>query len=163
MAAKKAPGRHPETPSWLTAAAARLNRVNEDFVVQMIAADLKKAIEEADDDDMETHPASSSSAAAPSTRQERVDRVVAEYEAKMMAIRQARGRVEPTATRWGDFRAPASVIGKAAFSAGLEPRDLPRVPQEELAALRFAGAKPQSFAPWRHAIMVCGRPVVALT
>ena len=45
---------------------------------------------------------------------------------------------------------------------GLQPRDQPENPMEELAALRFARTSTASFAVQRHAVMVLGRPVVVL-
>ena len=41
-------------------------------------------------------------------------------------------------------------------------RPIPSDAATQLAGLRLGTTRPQSFAPWRHAVMVCGRPVVVL-
>ena len=43
---------------------------------------------------------------------------------------------------------------------GVRPRGQPTTPDEELAALRLGRTVPAAFSPQRHAVMVCGRPVV---
>ena len=44
--------------------------------------------------------------------------------------------------------------------AGVRPRGQPTTPAEELAALRLGRSTPSAFNLQRHAVMVCGRPVV---
>ena len=43
---------------------------------------------------------------------------------------------------------------------GVQPRGQPDKPGQELAALRLGRAVPTTFNIQRHAVMVCGRPVV---
>ena len=58
--------------------------------------------------------------------------------------------------------APASSSGAGASSCstGVQPRGQPELPAEELAALRLGRTTPTAFNIQRHAVMVCGRPVV---
>ena len=63
------------------------------------------------------------------------------------AAASASSRAEPSAAR---------------DDSGVPVRGQPQTPAEELAALRFARASPTTFALQRHAVMICGRPVVAL-
>ena len=72
-----------------------------------------------------------------------------------------RGRKRPAAASSGVVARPAETFPHGlAHLPGVKPRGLPKAPAEELAALRLAGATSGSFAPWRHSVMVCGRPVV---
>ena len=60
-----------------------------------------------------------------------------------------------------DIDTPAARIrGMPGASAGVGLMQWPSDAASELAALRMAGASPHGFAPWRHAMMVAGRPVV---
>ena len=61
--------------------------------------------------------------------------------------------VEPAA-------ASSSGAGTSSCSAGVQPRGQPELPAEELAALRLGRTTPTAFNIQRHAVMVCGRPVV---
>ena len=45
--------------------------------------------------------------------------------------------------------------------SGAQPTGQPQNPEEELAALRLGRTEPVNFNLQRHAVMVCGRPVVA--
>ena len=62
--------------------------------------------------------------------------------------------VEPTATSsWGREY-------QERRKTGVKERGQPETPAQELAALRLGRTVPASFNPQRHAVMVCGRPVV---
>ena len=61
-----------------------------------------------------------------------------------------------------DIDTPAArVRGMRGADAGVGVAQWPTDSVSELAALRMAGASPRGFAPWRRAMMVAGRPVVA--
>ena len=64
--------------------------------------------------------------------------------------------VEPSAT---PAERPAGSYG-ARKAEGVQPRGQPKTPTEELAALRLGRTAPAAFNLQRHAVMVCGRPVV---
>ena len=55
---------------------------------------------------------------------------------------------------------PGAVPTQQERHAGVQPRGQPTAPAEELAALRLARTEPSAFNIQRHAVMVCGRPVV---
>ena len=63
--------------------------------------------------------------------------------------------VEPSATAVG-----AAFSRQEKRMEGVQPRGQPTVPREELAALRLGRTAPSNFNLQRHAVMVCGRPVV---
>ena len=46
---------------------------------------------------------------------------------------------------------------------GVQPRQEPTDPAEEMAALRLARTAPSNFNLQRQAVMICGRPVVVLS
>ena len=64
--------------------------------------------------------------------------------------------VEPAATS----AASSGLTYEQHRTQGVKPRGQPHVPLEELAALRPGRSSPSSFVLQRHAVMVCGRPVV---
>jgi len=158
---KQPPGRREGTPQWTTAAAARLDRV---------AANFERQVEEAaaDESAQEVHDTAERGAggagAAGARRQGGLSGP--QHGSRSGGASSSSSRpppgIEPTAIPGGgDTRRPSEVIGTATGRwAGAQPRDLPADPAEDLAALRLSGSRPQSFAPWRHAVMVCGRPVV---
>ena len=57
--------------------------------------------------------------------------------------------------------ASSSASAPGPQNRGVQPRGQPGTPDEELAAMRLGRAVPASFNLQRHAVMVCGRPVVA--
>ena len=64
--------------------------------------------------------------------------------------------VEPAATS----AASSGLTYEQHRHKGVRPRGQPQTPQEELSALRLGRSSPANFALQRHAVMVCGRPIV---
>ena len=135
-------GREPRHPEWLTAMAARVDRVQEEFD-RSAGPDIQRSHRNALDGQGIPQPPSPPQAWTSPEPQPGLG-------------------IEPTAVptrRWPPpSHAMADVTGR---NDGIQPRAQPQTPIEELAALRLAAATPQGFASWRFSIMVCGRPVVA--
>ena len=162
MTPRKQPsGRSAETPLWTTATAARIDRIAEELhrQTELVGVDTgsqndphipQRAAAEIGSIDARMHGGASNPQIG-----------LRSTGASSSSSRQLVG-IEPTAIpAAGDSRRPAEVIGTSTGRwEGAQPRNLPQNPAEELAALRFAGTRAQSFAPWRHSVMVCGRPVV---
>jgi hypothetical protein len=155
------PGRREGTSQWTMAAAARLDRIADAFQRQVEAAAADEGAQKIHD----TPERGAAGARAAGARRQGgpsgSQHASRSGGASSSSSRPPPG-TEPTAIPGGgDTRRPSEVIGTATGRwAGAQPRDLPADPAEELAALRLAGSRPQSFAPWQHAVMVCGRPVV---
>ena len=65
--------------------------------------------------------------------------------------------VEPSATSAAASSSQAPAVRR---HMGVQPRGQPEDPAQELAALRLGRTSPMAFNPQRHAVMICGRPVV---
>lgn len=137
-------GRHPDVPEWTTAMAARVNAVGHELLVQ------ERARMKRPRGPPEVSPTELDS---PTEEEELAD-------APISAATSGLRLPEPPGPR-EHLSAGEALAMVPGHLDGVAPRCLPRNQAEELAALRFGAARPQSFAPWRHAGMVCGRPVVA--
>ena len=95
------------------------------------------------------------------------------YQSAAHRLDAVRGGLAASAAGEDAPAADATAVDPAATSAassgltyeqhrqqGVRPRGQPQNPQEELAALRHGRTSPANFVLQRHAVMVCGRPVV---
>jgi hypothetical protein len=83
-------------------------------------------------------------------------------EAYGLARRQAELPPAPPAPAAPNYVPAVANCGGSASSTGTQPARAPSNPSEELESLRLAGVVASSFNPARHAVMVAGRPVVAV-
>ena len=159
MAPKKKHGRASDVPEWQTASAARLDNVRHEFGRQALGVTPKAGSGAG----AAAASGASASSAAPDwladaarrrsrSRTEQQGTAALSHSIEPTAIDVERSRMMPGEMMRG-------VVDRA---RGVEPRALPQDPQAELAALRLGSTQPHSFAPWRHTVMVCGRPVVVL-
>ena len=167
MGPREAHGRGPHIPEWATGAAARLDAVTEEFERQTAAREAAAAAAAADDavagDAQEHRDTDGGDAARGRSSGRSPERT--RSGGTSGGVSRRRESIEPTAmpSDVDTRRAGVLLRGVPGFAEGVQPRPLPSTPSSELAALRLAGAKPHAFAPWRHAVMVCGRPVVVLS
>ena len=154
MAPKHNPyGRGEDAPQWTTAAAARLDTVLYGFERQW-------GVDYGDTSAVEP---TATAAGVPDAAMDSPPRPSAAGSAGASSSAAAPSRRGPTAD--ADTRSPAMFMSEqtmAHWAEGVAPRSLPSDPATQLAGLRLATTRPQSFAPWRHTVMVCGRPVVVL-
>jgi hypothetical protein len=147
MTPKKQPsGRSEDTPQWTTATAARIDRIAEDLHRQTELVDVDTGTQNvhhipqrAGAEIRSTHAQMHGGASNPQIGRKSAG-------ASSSSSRPPSG-IEPTAIpEGGDTGRPAEVIGTSIGRwEGAQPRELPQNPAEELAALRFASTRPQSF------------------